>query len=136
MFVRFLVAAAVVVLAAGVAALVRRRREADPPTQPGRALPSQLDRRDFDGAGWLLVVFTSVTCDACADVTRKAEAARSDALTVQVVSYQEQPGLHRRYAIDAVPAVLIADPEGVVRKTFLGPVTATDLWAAIADARS
>ena len=29
----------------------------------------------------------------------------------------------------------IADAAGVVRHSFLGPVTATDLWAAVAAAR-
>ena len=43
--------------------------------------------------------------------------------------------LHERYAIEAVPTTLIADPEGVVVASFLGPVTATDLWAAVAEAR-
>jgi hypothetical protein len=30
---------------------------------------------------------------------------------------------------------VIADPDGVVHAGFLGPVTATDLWAAVANAR-
>jgi hypothetical protein len=34
-----------------------------------------------------------------------------------------------------VPLVLIADAEGVVQRHFLGPVTATDLWAAVAELR-
>jgi len=35
-----------------------------------------------------------------------------------------------------VPLVLIVDAEGVVRRDFLGPVTATDLWAAVAEVRN
>ena len=31
--------------------------------------------------------------------------------------------------------ILIVDGDGVVRATFIGPVTATDLWAAVAEAR-
>jgi hypothetical protein len=34
-----------------------------------------------------------------------------------------------------VPLVLIAGDDGVVRRHFVGPVTATDLWAAVAEAR-
>jgi hypothetical protein len=30
---------------------------------------------------------------------------------------------------------VIADANGVVVKSFLGPMTATDLWAAVAEAR-
>ena len=43
--------------------------------------------------------------------------------------------IHRRYGIDAVPLILIADADGVVQRHFLGPLTATDLWAAVAEAR-
>jgi len=34
-----------------------------------------------------------------------------------------------------VPIVVIADLDGVVRKSFVGPMSATDLWAAVAEAR-
>ena len=132
---RLLVALAVVLIAVGVASAVRRRRGADAPTQPGSALPAQLDRSDFDGTGWLVVVFTSDTCSTCADVARKAAVVASPAVTVQVASYQARRDLHERYRIDAVPAALIADAAGVVHRTFVGPVTATDLWAAVVTAR-
>lgn len=135
MLVRLVLAAAVVLVAMGIAAVVRRRRAADPPTQPRHSLPAQVDRADFDGDGWLVAVFTSETCSTCADVARKAEAARSDELTVQIASYQARRDLHDRYRIDAVPSVLIVGADGVVASTFVGPVTATDLWAAIATAR-
>ena len=132
---RLLIAAAVVLVAVAVATLIRNRRGSDAPTQPSSALPAQVDRADFDGAGWLVAVFTSDTCSTCADVARKAEVAASAEVSVQVVSYQARRDLHDRYRIDAVPLVLIADAAGVVHRTFVGPVTATDLWAAIATAR-
>lgn len=132
---RLLLALAIMTVAAGVAEVVRRRRTADPPTQPRRELPAQLDRDDFDGHGWLVVVFTSDTCSTCADVVGKAEVVRSDDVTVAVASYQGRRDLHDRYAIDAVPCLLIADADGVVHDGFVGPVTATDLWAAVANAR-
>ena len=85
-----LLALAVVVLAAGVGEIVRRRRIADPPTQPRHATPSQLDRSDFEGDGWLVAVFTSDTCSTCADVLRKAEAVRSAEVSVQRVGTPPQ----------------------------------------------
>lgn len=133
MVVRLLIAAGVMVLAVVVAAALRRRRASDPPTQPRFEPPSQIDRADFEGAGWLVAVFTSDTCSTCADVVRKAEVVRSDDVTVQVASYQARRDLHDRYRIDAVPLVLIAGPDGVVRASFVGPVSAADLWSAIAD---
>ena len=132
---RLILAVAVVVVAAVVAELVRRRRAADPPTQPRFEAPLQLDRADFDGVGWLVAVFTSDTCSTCADVVRKAEVVRCADVTVHVVSYQERRDLHERYSIDAVPCLVIAGPEGAVARAFIGPVTATDLWAAVANAR-
>ena len=51
------------------------------------------------------------------------------------VDYLEHSKLHQRYEIDAVPTAVIADENGVVRKGFIGPVTATDLWAGLAEVR-
>ena len=31
--------------------------------------------------------------------------------------------------------MVVGDADGVVRATFLGPVTATDLWATVAELR-
>ena len=132
---RLLIALAIMAVAAIVAEIVRRRRQADPPTQPRRQLPSQLDRSDFDGEGWLVAVFTSDTCSTCADVVRKADVVRCDDVSVSVVSYQDRRDLHDRYGIDAVPCLVVADADGVVHDGFLGPITATDLWAAVANAR-
>ncbi len=135
--VRLLVAVAIVLIAAAVAEVVRRRRGADPPTQPLGQLPSQLDRSDFaePGAPWLVAVFSSDTCATCADMVAKAEVLRSSEIAVDVVSYQHRRAVHDRYAIDAVPSLVIADAEGTVRESFVGPVTAADLWAAVAAAR-
>lgn len=132
---RLLVAVAVVAVVAVVAEVVRRRRASDPPTQPRGQIPAQLDRSDFDGRGWLVAVFTSESCSTCADVVAKAAVVRSDDVSVATVSFQERRDLHERYGIDAVPCLVIADREGAVHAGFLGPVTATDLWAAIAEAR-
>lgn len=124
-------------LAFVVARLWRARRLKDAPTQQIGQTPRQVDRSDFDkpDVEWLAVVFTSDTCNTCADVVGKAEALRSAQVAVQVVSYQADRDLHDRYGIDAVPTLILADPEGVVRWATIGPVTATDLWAAVADAR-
>ena len=135
--IQLLIALAVVLAAALIAELLRRRRRVDPPTQRPHQLPGQLDRADFERpeAPWLVVVFASETCSTCADVIAKTRVLESESVAVTVVSYQRQPDLHDRYRIDSVPGVVIADHAGVARATFLGPVTATDLWAAVAEAR-
>jgi hypothetical protein len=129
------------VLLAAVAALavsvVTARRRTDAPTQPRVSVPAQLDRADFVNPDlpWLVVVFSSTTCDSCPGVVAKAAVLQSDVVAFESVPFQERRDLHKRYAIDGVPLTLLADDLGVVRRHFVGAVTATDLWAALADVR-
>ena len=132
-----LIALAIAVVVVVIALVIQRRRTVAPPTQPRHQVPTQLDRSDFvqADAPWLVVVFTSSTCHVCADVARKAEVLASPTVAVQIVEFGADRALHERYAIDAVPAVVVADESGVVRTSFLGPVSATDLWVAVAEVR-
>ena len=136
--VQFLLAAVLILVVAGVAVILQRRRRVDPPTQTTYQVPAQLDRNDFasPNVDWLVVTFTSQSCHTCADVKRKAAVLACDSVAVVDVDYTTDRDLHRRYNIDAVPTLVIADRDGVVRASFLGPVSATDLWAACAEARN
>jgi len=136
--IQLLVAAGVVAIAVVVGLVLRRRQHVDVPTQVSYEAPTQLDRADFPGATapWLVAVFSSATCTSCADVVRKATVLRTEAVDVVDVEYTAAKALHAKYRIEGVPIVVIADSDGVVRKHFIGPVTATDLWAACAAARS
>lgn len=133
---RLLPAIALVAVAV-VVALVLSRRRPDAPTQTGWQVPTQLDRADFSGAAasWLVVVFTSATCHTCAGVLEKARQLACDAVAVREVEASAERELHERYGIEAVPTLVVADAQGVVRASYLGPVTATDLWAAVAELR-
>lgn len=133
---RLLLVVALVAVAVVVAQVLQRRRP-EPPTQGRWQVPTQLDRADFDGADrpWLVVVFTSTTCDSCARALEKAAALASAEVAFQDVPYQGRKDLHQRYAVEAVPTILVADADGVVRASFVGTPTATDLWAAVAEAR-
>ena len=124
------------VVAVGIS-LILRRRASDAPTQGGFQMPTQLDRGDFDSpdAPWLVAIFTSSTCDACADVANKAMVLASQEVAVQRIDYIYNPDLHKRYKVDAVPTLVIVDNRGVVRNGFLGPMKAQDLWAAVAECR-
>jgi hypothetical protein len=66
---------------------------------------------------------------------RKASVLASKEVVVQEAEYVRDRKLHDRYGIDAVPALVIADSQGVVQFGHLGPVSATDLWAAMARCR-
>jgi hypothetical protein len=127
----------VVVALVAVLAAVAAKRKPEPPTQQPWTVPQQLDRADFarPDAPWLVALFTSNSCHSCASVTAKAEVLASDMVAVDALPYQTHRDVHTRYGIDAVPTTLLADAEGVVRNHFIGPVTATDLWAAMAELR-
>ena len=133
---RVALVALAIVVALAVSMLLRRRRP-DAPTQGGFHMPTQLDRGDFvdPATPWLVAVFTSATCNTCADVADKAAVLASHEVVVQRIDYVDNPALHKRYGIDAVPTLVIADSQGVVRNGFIGPVKAQDLWAAVAECR-
>lgn len=135
---RLVVASALLAAAVVVAYLIRRRQPISAPTQPRHhEVPAQLDRADFDGpeTPWLVAVFTSATCENCARVWPKAEALRAPDVAVMDIPHPARRDLHQRYGIDVVPMVLVADADGVVRASFIGNPSATDLWAAVAEAR-
>ena len=130
-----------VILVFAVAALIAwllQRRRSEPPTQPTLyPVPTQLDRADFvrPDAPWLVALFTSETCDSCARVKDKACVLEAPDVAYQEISYQRDKALHKRYSVEAVPLLVIADAEGVVTNAFVGEVTAIDLWGAVATAR-
>jgi hypothetical protein len=132
-----LVLVAILVVVAGVVAVFFARRRPDAPTQPDWTVPSVVDRSDFDrpDAAWLVAVFTSATCATCHGVMDAARPLDSPAVVVMELEHDSRRDLHDRYGIDAVPTVVIADGQGVVRGSYVGPVTATDLWAKVAEIR-
>jgi hypothetical protein len=134
---QLLIAAAVLAVALAVGAVLRRRRVTDAPTQPVFSAPVQIDRADFAefDAPWLVAVFSSASCTTCADVVSKAKVLACTEVDVVDVEYSAATALHRKYNVDAVPIAVVADRAGVVRASFVGPMSATDLWAAVAEAR-
>lgn len=133
---RLIILVLVAAAAATLAFLVQRRRP-DAPIRTGWTVPEQLDRRDFahPDAPWLVAVFTSASCDSCAAVVDVAGPLASDAVAVDVVEVGERREVHDRYAVDAVPMVLLVDALGVVRDHHLGPVSAAHLWGSLAELR-
>lgn len=136
--IRLALAVGLAVLAGGTAWGLRRRRPDAPTGAASWTVPNQLDRADFSrpAAPWLVAVFSSATCDTCAAVWARAAVLDSEAVAVQNVEARTDRALHERYRIDAVPLVVVADGEGVVRRHFLGPLRAPDLWGALAELRS
>ena len=135
---RVVVVLALVLVAVAVAELLRRRTSQPSPVRTGTIAPGQLDRGDFvrPDADWLVVLFSSETCLSCEGAWEKVELLESGAVAVERVSFQADRERHERYGVDAVPLVLVADAEGAVQATFVGPPSAADLWASLAELRS
>jgi hypothetical protein len=134
---RLVIVVVLAAVAAVVAVLLRRRAPGAAPAPTGYHVPAQLHRGDFvrADADWLVVVFTSATCSTCRGVWDKVVHLESAQVAVQEVEVGADRALHDRYGIDGVPTTVVADTDGVVRASFLGPATATDLWAAVAELR-
>jgi hypothetical protein len=131
---RLLVAVAIAVAVAVLAWILERRRP-EPPTQRRWAVPDQLDRSDFDrpGAPWLVAVFSSATCESCAQTVDAAQGVASADVVVQEVEVAARGDLHRRYNVEAVPTLVVADRDGVVRASFVGPPPEGDLTEALSE---
>jgi hypothetical protein len=133
---RVVIALVLVVVVLAVATYLRRGRTAPPP-RDAYPIPRQLDRGDFprSDAPWLVAYFSSTLCDSCRGLGPKVAVLASDAVSVCELDAVDARDLHQRYEISAIPMILIADGEGVVRRAFVGATTATDLWAAVAELR-
>jgi len=135
---RLLIAAVLVVVVVAVATVSRRRARPGPPPRTAAPVPQQLDRTDFPrpDAPWLVAYFWSRTCDSCVGLAAKVAVLESADVATCALEATDDRALHQRYAIAAIPLILVADAVGVVRHHTLGAVSATDLWAALADVRS
>ena len=138
MVTRLVIAAALVVVVLVVALVARRRRRPAPPPRTAYPVPRQLDRVDFGRpeAPWLVAYFWSRTCDSCEGLAPKVAVLESAEVATRAIEATDDRDLHRRYEIAAIPMILVADADGVVQRSFVGAVSATDLWAALADVRS
>jgi hypothetical protein len=128
-----LVAVALGAAALVVAWLINRRKPKGTPMTSAHRVPDRIDRGDFahPEAPVLVAVFTSATCASCAAMVATARELASDAVAVDEVEVGARGDAHRRYEIDAVPILVVADRDGVVRASFAGAVTANELAEAL-----
>jgi Thioredoxin len=134
---RLLLVVVLAAVAVGIAVVVQRRTRPSAPIRTGGAVPDHLERAEFarPDADWLVVLFSSATCLSCRGTWEKVAALESDAVATEDVEYSADRARHDRYGIDSVPLVVVADRAGEVRASFLGPPSAADLWASVADLR-
>jgi hypothetical protein len=135
---RLAIAAVLVAVVLAIALVAQRRRRPAPLPLAAYPVPRQLQRADFTRpeAPWLVAYFWSRTCDSCGGLMPKVAALESAEVATCTLEATDDRAVHQRYEIAAIPMILLADDGGVVRRAFVGAVSATDLWAAMADLRS
>ena len=128
----------IVAVTIGVAIASRRAGGGAAPTPSGFTVPARVARDDFEHPTrlWLVAVFTSETCASCAGVVERAAPLDSPEVAVAAITVQEHGETHSKYRIDGVPTTIIADADGTVVDSFLGPVQTIELWDAVAAARA
>ena len=137
MIVELAIGLVVAAVAVAVAWQLRRRVPEGPP-RDAYPVPRQVARHDFPrpDTPWLVAYFSSKTCASCQGLAPKVAILESSDVATCELSFETRRDLHDRYRIDAIPMILIVDSAGVVQRAFVGATTATDLWAAIAEARA
>jgi Thioredoxin len=130
---RVVIGVVLVLVAIAVAFVIERRRRPSAPVRDAYPVPRQLYRADFPrpDAPWLVALFSSSTCDSCAAMRERVRGLELDDVAVVDVEFSAERDIHERYAISGVPMVLIADAEGVVRESFVGPATTEELATAL-----
>ncbi len=98
------------------------RRKPDSPTVPKFVLPFQLDRNDFESSEseWLLVLFSSETCNSCLTVLEQISSLTIFNLHIQNVEFPSGKDLHKKYSVESVPSLLLSNEKGVVEWSFAG----------------
>lgn len=138
MIIQLVIVAVIVAVTIGVAVASRRVGAEPAPTPSGFTVPARVARDDFDHPDrpWLVAVFTSDSCNSCAGVVERAAPLDSAEVVVEAVPVQDRADTHSKYRIDGVPTTIIADADGTVVASFLGPVQTIELWDAVAAARA
>ena len=132
------------VVAVAVAGWLLSRRRIPPQLDsallagPTLGVPGHVDRTDFPkpDASWLVVLFSAGSCASCDDVAAKVRVLASVAVAVAEVDSERDRDRFSRYDIDSVPTIVVADRSGVVVAHHVGPISATDLWSMVNDARA
>jgi hypothetical protein len=131
---RLLIAVGLAVLAVVIVWFIQRRRPARAPTEAAtHEAPAQIDRAEFASpeVRWLIVVFSSETCEGCQQVLAAARRLVTRDVAVEDVTFQRDRELQERYGITAVPTTIVAGPDGVVQRWWIGTVRLDEMAAVL-----
>jgi hypothetical protein len=67
------------------------------------------------------------TCLVCDEVWKQVDAIDQGGVAIQKLEVNEAQALHDRYRIDGVPTTVLADSNGVVRASWVGPIRSGEL---------
>ena len=99
----------------------------------GWSIPGHLSREDFGflNEPWLVVIFSSESCETCKPVVAEGMKLTSLGIAIQEIAAETNRELHEKYDIDAVPMLLLVDKFGVVRSSHLGPINFDEVKKSI-----
>ena len=99
----------------------------------GWSIPGHLSREDFGfiNEPWLVVIFSSESCETCKPVVAESMKLSSLGIAIQEIALETNKDLHEKYDIDAVPMLLLVDKFGVVRSSHLGPTNSEEVRNSI-----
>ena len=80
-------------------------------------------------------MFTSNTCETCDAALAQAEVLAAKDVSIVEVAWEVEPDLQIRYEIESVPLGVIADADGVVRASVIGPPKPGAFAAALKTAK-
>ena len=128
-----LIVLALISFGASLAAVLLRKLNYRNFVTSGWSIPGHLNREDFGflSEPWLVVIFSSDSCETCKPVVAESMKLSSLGIAVQEIALETNKDLHKKYDIDAVPMLLLVDKFGVVRSSHLGPANFDEVKKSI-----
>ena len=128
-----LIVLALISFGASLAAVLLRKLNYRNFVTSGYSVPGHLSREDFGflKEPWLVVIFSSASCETCKPVVTESMKLTSLGIAIQEITAETNRDLHEKYDIDAVPMLLLVDKFGVVRSSHLGPDNFDDVKKSI-----
>ena len=128
-----LIVLALISFGASLAAVLLRKLNYRNFVTSGWSIPGHLNREDFGflNEPWLVVIFSSDSCETCKPVVAESMKLSSLGIAIQEIALETNKDLHEKYDIDAVPMLLLVDKFGVVRSSHLGPTNSEEVRNSI-----
>ena len=81
------------------------------------------------------MLFSSTNCNACSAARAQLAELSADDLVIQEITWQDDPEVHRRYRIPAVPTTVLVTASGATFHAVIGRPGAGELAGELERAR-